>query len=166
MVNANDPTRRRQLRVMKLKASRLKLQFDPNKAEGLLNLGSSSSLGPSLSSISPTSSFQSQSMTSLSPVPQFLTTSEQKKHARQIRNREAAIISRQRYLADAELVKQKVIKLEDENKMLREYIAKLHSEYPSLPIPLPISIPIPMNNFDMKYFKSDNYCTKEPAMFY
>lgn len=152
MVNANDPTRRRQLRVMKLKASRLKLKFDPTTADILLN--SSIPLNPSHF----TTSSSTLSSTSSSPV--VITTSEQKKKARQIRNREAANVSRQRYLAEGESLKQRVGKLEDENKMLREYIAKLHSENPQ---------PQPQQNqfnFEMKYIKSENYCTKELATFY
>jgi hypothetical protein len=168
MVNGTDPTRRRHLRVLKLKASRLKLPIDPAIACEMetttttttttttISVESStttvaitpSPLSPSLPACTPP--IRSTSPTLLNP----LTTSEQKKQARQIRNRQAAITSRQRYLADTELLKQRVAKLEAENKSLLEYIAKLHYEKVT---------PV---NFDYKLPKPDIFCSKEHATFY
>lgn len=133
MVNGIDPTRRRQLRVMKLKASRGKLQL--NSCEKIIEINSLQSSSANLS--------------------EQLSTSEQKKHARQIRNRQAAITSRQRILADAELLRQKVAVLEAENKSLLQYIAKLHSEKGA-------SVHIEM----LKLPKSDIFCAKEHAKFH
>lgn len=131
MVNEIDPTRRRQLRVMKLKASRGKLKL--NSCDKILEINLSVS----------------------SDISKQLSTSEEKKHARQIRNRQAAITSRQRYLADAELLRQKVSQLEAENKSLIEYISKLHSEKAT-----PVQIQM------TKLPKPEIYCAKEHAKFH
>ncbi len=63
--------------------------------------------------------------------------------------------SRQRYLADTELLRQRVAKLEAENKSLLDYIAKLHSEKATSPV-----------NYDLKLPKPDIFCSKEHATFY
>jgi small-conductance mechanosensitive channel len=126
MVNAADPTRRRQLRVMKLKASRLKLKIDPKSCSEFLE---TSSTEPMLIATSPSSSSTSSAISPSSPPPpKVLTISEQKKQARQIRNRQAAITSRQRYLADTESLRERVLQLEAENRALHEKIAKLQSQ--------------------------------------
>jgi hypothetical protein len=162
MVNGSDPTRRRHLRVLKLKASRGKLPIDPAVVCGVdATITTTTTTTTSVTSSTTTVAITPSSLSSSSPTPlsassKDLTTSEQKKQARQIRNRQAAITSRQRYLADTELLKQRVAKLESENKSLLDYIAKLHHE----------KMTPPVNFVEFKLPKPDIFCSQEHATFY
>jgi hypothetical protein len=152
---------------MKLKASRLKLKIDPKICSELMETSSSSS--PTSTSPSSSSSSSPISSASSTTTTKILTTSEQKKQARQIRNRQAAITSRQRYLADAESLKERVAKLEAENKSLHEQIAKLQSEKlspSSSSLPSSSSSPPSSSVSDLKLHKLETYCAKEHATFY
>lgn len=110
MVNVIDPTKRRQLRVLKINASRGKIQINTTLTLSSSSSSSSSSPTPStsLSISSSSSSSSSNNNNNYSNSDDCLSDSFLKKQARQIRNRQSAIISRQKYLADAEQLKIKV----------------------------------------------------------